>query len=763
MFPALICLVPLLPPAPPRPAVDAYGDPLPAGAVARLGSIRWRYADPPEHLIWSPDGKYLLGLRGLTITVWSYPDGAIVGRFAIPKLVRDRRAKPVAWCPAPEITPDQIRFAADGRSALVYAGENQLFRVYLPDGRAERLETSADRGTALGISADGRRLLIEMPIRRADDSRWTEVRVIDRDRPERPLVWRRQAESEPGLLDWLQKRPPFIERDKVRLSPDGRLLIIGFGDKLAAVDVTIGRAQLLSGDRPDEIVFPGAGGYLLTVSNRSEVTRWAYSWPSTGSPPRIDRTARFQLKDAADAIDGLAVSPDGRRMVLVGQLDPDGGDGYSRTVTVLDGRSLRPTRTFEIRAGGHERESPGPRPVVAIGADGRTLAIASRDSDRVRFFDLTGPGEVRPQAGNATSIRALRATGSGRMLLTLGVDWAGWAWDLSRLHRSVRTPTRLGRDGMSLGNLGYEDLPRPARPRMPVRIKVIYDRDLNQLEGRLINSETLVWNGLVPVLADQPVAARPRAVPVATDRDGVLVAVVTGDEVSVRELETGEIMTTFVARGATPTEVEFIPNSNLLAAGYADGQVLLWDLWPADLPRTPPTATDWDRVWSDLAGGARATSRSRLVILAHPAAALTELSRRVRALPQPTEFEIDEWLAKLSHPRYAVREEATRQLIRHLDVTEGPVREYLRFTKSPEVEDRLRRVLDSGGGINRDAEVTRLVQVIGLLERIGTPEARRLLMRVARGGGVPAERAADALVRIQDRAEAQERSRPAPG
>jgi hypothetical protein len=127
---------------------------------------------------------------------------------------------------------------------------------------------------------------------------------------------------------------------------------------------------------------------------------------------------------------------------------------------------------------------------------------------------------------------------------------------------------------------------------------------------------------------------------------------------------------------------------------------------------------------------------------------------RVRALPQPTEAEIDQWLARLSHPRYAAREEATRALARHLDVTEGPVREYLRFTRSPEVEDRLRRVLDSQTGIGRDAEVARLVQVIGVLERMGTMEARQLLLRVARGGGVPAVRAIAALARLQDRSAA---------
>jgi ethanolamine ammonia-lyase small subunit len=46
------------------------------------------------------------------------------------------------------------------------------------------------------------------------------------------------------------------------------------------------------------------------------------------------------------------------------------------------------------------------------------------------------------------------------------------------------------------------------------------------------------------------------------------------------------------------------------------------------------------------------------------------------------------------------------------------------------------------------------VRVVTFLERMGTPDANKLLLRIVRGGGVPAGRAADALVRIKDREKA---------
>jgi hypothetical protein len=61
---------------------DRYGDPLPADAIARLGTLRFRQGTTVYITHFSPDGKNLL-LGGLTLALWETATGRKIRDFPV--------------------------------------------------------------------------------------------------------------------------------------------------------------------------------------------------------------------------------------------------------------------------------------------------------------------------------------------------------------------------------------------------------------------------------------------------------------------------------------------------------------------------------------------------------------------------------------------------------------------------------------------------------------------------------------------------------
>jgi RNA polymerase sigma factor (sigma-70 family) len=96
-----------------RPAADrtdARGDPLPAGAVSRLGSLRLRHGGNVEYVSFLPDGKKLLSKGKDGVRVWDVASGAQLGEF--PTAVIDLSDRVASS------SPDGKLFAAAGESGI---------------------------------------------------------------------------------------------------------------------------------------------------------------------------------------------------------------------------------------------------------------------------------------------------------------------------------------------------------------------------------------------------------------------------------------------------------------------------------------------------------------------------------------------------------------------------------------------------------------------------------------------------------------------
>src|SRR5580704_15250827 len=121
--------------------VDLHGDPLPTGAIARLGSVRFHHEGGLIAAAFSPDGKTILagGVedKGLSLRLWETASGKELSRFHVDG-----------------VELSGLAFTVDGKGVLI----NRRTRVELYDrGAGKLLRSFGDKNYcfAFAQSPDG--------------------------------------------------------------------------------------------------------------------------------------------------------------------------------------------------------------------------------------------------------------------------------------------------------------------------------------------------------------------------------------------------------------------------------------------------------------------------------------------------------------------------------------------------------------------------------------------------------------------------------
>jgi WD40 repeat protein len=675
---------------------DLYGDPLPLGVVARLGTQRLTLPRA-VFLTFSPDGRLVAAHNGSqSLCVWKVASGREVLRLAPPPFrgtwggmsplafAPDGKALALA-CPDDTVRlwevatgrelhhlgrgPSrlaQIAFAPDGRSLFAGGSGGSVHCLDLAGAKAARTVGDFQSVAFLAVSRDGQTLTAAT----SGPKDWRQRTFVRWDTASGRELRRHSFTTEGNWAG--------------ALSPDGSVFAAPAADgkSIALLDPLTGRerGRAREADYPARIAF-SADGQFMTSTNKDGVVRvWEVG---TGK-------LRTRFKALSTSIEGIALSPDGKVVALSGR-----ADHAVHLWDVAAGRELHPF-------GGHRG---GPLEVAFVG-DGREVATVSRDSTYVgpkvtewadwslRRWDAATGAERAVTSRNLNGEVHLAAfSADGRRLITVLHDGTLRLWDVEagKELRTWKVPTVGSRttygdgkradlviknsspavslqaftpDGKVLLAAGGANVHRwevETGKELPV-LRIVGLGQENSWCAPSPDGRTLVvwvWGASCPaflVEADsgkvlhrlEGVRGWPYAA--AFSPDGRTVAVEANGAVTLWEVASGRSRGRLTEGGRTVRGLAFSPDGRLLASGgFQEPPVCLWDLASGEVV---------GRLRGDMEIGPLAFSPegTRLAVVSSPTVLVCDVAalcgkrklEEVARSPAPSEDRLEELWAELA-------------------------------------------------------------------------------------------------------------------
>jgi WD40 repeat protein len=478
-------------------------------------------------------------------------------------------------------------------------------------------------------------------------------------------------------------------------APDGKTLAVADTHGRVRVWDVAGRRELHRYDEHADgilqISLSPDGKQAATAGGDGTVRIWDVA---TG------RAVQSWTADDTRSVFAVAYTPDGRSVLT---------SGWGGTVRLWDAATGKDTRRFRDDKGGARS---------ALSPDGKLVAASGKDDQSITLYETATGKPIRELTGHVSHLMWLKFSPDGRRLFSA----ADIHSDANQIYddRSVRVW-----DVATGQQLHKFDAGRPHGG-----VAVSLDGRVVAAGGSVQDSVTMRFWDLATgkEITDKRRKGVSRA---AFSPDGRYLAT---DDHGIRliEVASGKVAQTFDSGTGTVSGMTFTPDGRRLVTAHDDGTALIWNLTPKPTAGVNPGQL-WDGLASDDAASAR---RAAAALAADPAAAVVLLGEKLKPVPKPAALRTTAALvAELDAPAFGVREAAGRELVGRVDADAAALADAMANSPSAEVRRRLGEILRSAPNPWRPlaAEDLRRVRAVGVLETIGTPEARRLLKALADG------------------------------
>jgi WD40 repeat protein len=438
--------------------IDGEGAPLPPGAVARLGTKRWRHRDEGKSLNWSPDGRtlaYVSGFREIRLS--DADSGKLLSAF-VPTLADGTRIRPFDIA----ISPDgkELAVRSSGRLLTFDAKTKDILRAI------ETINADFPNSGFVCYSLDGKYLACAEGPNFAVIDRVTGETVIQEDTKaqinglsftsdsSRLMV----ASLKPSLKVWsLPKREVeatwnYDDHFSVwgpAVSPKGTLVAVGHTDVMVIDPFSGKEIARLHGDDPQDLflflAFSPDGQRLIAGSQEGPVYVWNTS----------DWSRRAKLTSDARVLRGMDVSPDGKRVALgdvghriwVFSLETNellfeekaAHDGMVEAVHFSPNGELLATSSggldthvWDTETWQHMRRFNYSGSALAFFEDSQSLVSSWYGNPRVRILNVSSGEDRTALEGNGESVMAMQLSADRSHLAILRIQRKPQKWRISR-------------------------------------------------------------------------------------------------------------------------------------------------------------------------------------------------------------------------------------------------------------------------------------------------------------------------------------------